>query len=81
MRGLKSAIALLVVLLGLGSYIYFYTWKHTDDSTATKQDVSASVDLLRLRRLLHNCLSITKFGYVLAIDLASRWSPALLSLS
>ena len=27
MRGLRSTIALIVVLAGLGGYIYFVTWK------------------------------------------------------
>jgi hypothetical protein len=30
MRGLKSTIALLTLLVGLGAYIYFVTWKKTD---------------------------------------------------
>jgi hypothetical protein len=39
MRGLRSTIGLLVVLVGLGAYIYFVTWKKTDtDSTASKQE-------------------------------------------
>jgi hypothetical protein len=39
MRGLRSTIALLVVLAGLGAYIYFVTWKKSDtDSTAPKQE-------------------------------------------
>jgi len=39
MRGLRSTIALVVVLVGLGAYIYFVTWKKTDtDSTASKQE-------------------------------------------
>src|SRR3954470_20299928 len=37
MRGLRSTIALLVVLAGLGAYIYFVTSKKTDDS-GTKQE-------------------------------------------
>ena len=37
MRGLRSTIALLVVLAGLGAYIYFVTWKKPDtDSTGAK---------------------------------------------
>ena len=31
MRGLRSTIALLVVLVGLGAYIYFVTWKKPDE--------------------------------------------------
>jgi hypothetical protein len=37
MRGLKSTLALLVVLIGLGAYIYFVLAKKPD-STITKQD-------------------------------------------
>jgi Domain of unknown function (DUF4340) len=39
MRGLRSTIALIVVLIGLGAYIYFVTWKQSEGGdTATKQD-------------------------------------------
>src|SRR5262245_56900518 len=39
MRGLRSTIALIVVLIGLGAYIYFVTWKQPEGAdTATKQD-------------------------------------------
>ena len=39
MRGLRSTIGLVVVLVGLGAYIYFVTWKKSDtDSTASKQE-------------------------------------------
>src|SRR6267378_7835958 len=38
MRGLKSTIALLVVLGGLGAYIYFVTWKQADKTDTAKQD-------------------------------------------
>jgi hypothetical protein len=39
MRGLRSTLVLLVVLIGLGAYIYFVTWKKTDtDSSASKQE-------------------------------------------
>jgi hypothetical protein len=37
MRGLRSTIALLVVALGLGGYIYFVTWK-TDGNTAASNE-------------------------------------------
>ncbi|MGE5243928.1 MAG: DUF4340 domain-containing protein [Betaproteobacteria bacterium] len=33
MRGLKSTLALVVVLIGLGAYIYFVTWKQPADTT------------------------------------------------
>jgi hypothetical protein len=38
MRGLRSTIALFLVLAGLGAYIYFVTWKKTGEDTATKRD-------------------------------------------
>jgi len=41
MRGVKTTIALVVVLGGLFAYIYFVTWKQPEggaDSTATKQE-------------------------------------------
>jgi hypothetical protein len=44
MRGLRSTIVLLAVLIGLGAYIYFVTWKKTDTDTQSKQEkVFASV--------------------------------------
>ena len=45
MRGLRSTIALLVVLAGLSAYIYFVTWKTPATDTATTlQKVFASLD-------------------------------------
>lgn len=47
MRGLKSTLALIVVLAGLGAYIYFVTWKKpADDTTGGKKQekVFASVE-------------------------------------
>jgi hypothetical protein len=38
MRGLKSTLALVVVLIGLGAYIYFVTWNQPDGGSASKQD-------------------------------------------
>ena len=38
MRGLRSTIALIVVLAGLGAYIYFVTWKKSDADAASKQE-------------------------------------------
>ena len=38
MRGLRSTIALLVVLIGLGAYSYFVVSKKSADTTATKQE-------------------------------------------
>jgi len=45
MRGVKSTIALIVVLAGLGAYIYFVTWKTPPTDAAKKQEkVFASVE-------------------------------------
>jgi hypothetical protein len=38
MRGLRTTIGLALVLVGLGAYIYFVTWKKTDADTGTKQE-------------------------------------------
>src|ERR1044072_7218184 len=38
MRGLRSTIALVVVLAGLGAYIYFVTWKTPEGDAAKKTD-------------------------------------------
>ena len=44
MRGLRSAIALLAVLLGLGAYIYFVTWKRPEGGAeAAKERVFVSL--------------------------------------
>src|SRR5690242_19915505 len=37
MRGLRSTIALLVVLVGLGAYIYFVSWKQPDTPDSGKK--------------------------------------------
>jgi len=37
MRGLRSTIALVVVLVGLGAYIYFVTWKQPDTAASAKK--------------------------------------------
>ena len=38
MRGLRSTIALIVVLAGLGAYIYFVSWKTPQGDTGKKQE-------------------------------------------
>jgi hypothetical protein len=47
MRGLRSTIALIVVLGGLGAYIYFVTWKMPEggaDASAKKEKVFAGFE-------------------------------------
>jgi hypothetical protein len=44
MRGVRSTLALVVMLAGLGAYVYFVTWKKTDnDAEAKKQKVFGSI--------------------------------------
>src|SRR5262245_41473407 len=44
MRGLRSTIALVVVLIGLGAYIYFVTWKTpASDAASNKEKVFQAV--------------------------------------
>src|SRR5689334_3198572 len=54
MRGLKSTIALAVVLLGLGAYIYFVTWKQPDagaDSGKKQEKVFAGLDSSKIEEV------------------------------
>ena len=52
MRGLRSTIALLVVLIGLGAYIYFVTWKQpAQDSGSKLEKVFASVQADQIEEL------------------------------
>ena len=43
MRGLRSTLALLLVLVALGAYIYFVTWKQAADSGSKQEKVFASL--------------------------------------
>ena len=38
MRGLRSTLALVIVLAGLGAYVYFVTWKKSDNDTGPKKE-------------------------------------------
>jgi hypothetical protein len=54
MRGLKSTIALAVVLVGLGAYIYFVTWKQPDagaDSGKKQEKVFAGLDSSKIEEV------------------------------
>src|SRR5438552_1444330 len=53
MRGLHSTIALLVVLIGLGAYIYFVTWKQSDatDAASKQEKVFASLEADKIEEL------------------------------
>src|SRR6266487_6638435 len=53
MRGLRSTIALAVVLAGLGAYIYFVTWKQTEggDAGSKQEKVFASLESDKIEEL------------------------------
>jgi hypothetical protein len=67
MRGLKSTIALIVVLIGLGAYIYFYAWNQ-DDSAASKQEkvfaglATDKIDQLTVKSESGDTTSVKKNG-------------------
>ncbi len=46
MRGLWSTAALVVVLAGLGAYIYFVTWKTPEGDTGAKKQEKVFAALL-----------------------------------
>src|SRR5581483_11376546 len=72
MRGLRSTIALAIILAGLSAYIYFVTNKKsdTDDSAAAKQEkvfpsfASDKVDELRVKSESGDTTTIKKDGGV-----------------
>jgi len=54
MRGLRSTIALVVILAGLGAYIYFVTWKMPEggaDAAAKKEKVFAGYDAAKVEEI------------------------------
>jgi len=56
MRGLKSTLALILVLAGLGAYIYFVTWKQPPggagaDSGKKQEKVFASLESDKIEEL------------------------------
>ena len=67
MRGLKSTLALLVVLIGLGAYIYFVLAKKPD-STITKQEKlfpnleASKIDDLKVKSESGDVTSLKKDG-------------------
>ena len=73
MRGVKSTIALAVVLAGLGAYIYFVTWKQAPDSgAATKlEKVFPSLDGTKIVDI--NVKSESGETTVLKKDQAAAW--------
>ena len=51
MRGLRSTLALLVVLVGLGAYIYFYLSKSSDDTGSKQEKLFASFEADKVEEL------------------------------
>ena len=51
MRGLRSTIALLVVLIGLGAYIYFVTWKKPAEPASKQEKVFVGIDSSKIEEL------------------------------
>jgi hypothetical protein len=51
MRGLRSTIALVVVLAGLGAYIYFVTWKKPAEPPSKQEKVFAGVQIDKIDEL------------------------------
>src|SRR5262245_47514019 len=57
MRGLKSTLALIVVLAGLGAYIYFVTWKQPADTGSKNEKVFAGVESDKIDEIKVNAAS------------------------
>ena len=51
MRGLRSTIALLVVLVGLGAYIYFVTWKQDGNRGVRRGEGLPSVEADKIEEM------------------------------
>jgi hypothetical protein len=51
MRGLRSTLALLAVLIGLGAYIYFVSWNEDAAGPSTEKRVFQSVDAADIQEL------------------------------
>ena len=51
MRGLRSTLALMVVLAGLGAYIYFVTSKQDDSATSKQEKVFAGLQTDKIAEL------------------------------
>jgi hypothetical protein len=68
MRGLRSTIALIVVLGALGAYIYFVTWKKGPDDDAKKKEqvftalVPDKIENLKIKSDKGETTTLTKTG-------------------
>jgi hypothetical protein len=51
MRGLRSTIAFIVVLAGLGAYIYFVTWKKTAEPASKLEKVFSGVEADKVQEI------------------------------
>ncbi len=68
MRGLRSTIALVVVLAGLGAYIYFVTWKRPEGADAGKKNekvfavASDKIDEIKIASASGDTTTVKKDG-------------------
>jgi hypothetical protein len=68
MKGLRSTIALVVVLAGLGAYIYFYTWKQPDTPDSGKKQekifnvASDKIDEIKITQASGEATTVKKDG-------------------
>src|SRR5438552_14032875 len=51
MRGLRSTIALVVVLAGLGAYVYFVMWKKASEPASKQEKVFTGVEPDKLQEI------------------------------
>src|SRR5437870_2444085 len=51
MRGLRTTIALVVVLAGLGAYIYFVTWKKSPEPASKLEKVFSGVEADKVQEI------------------------------
>jgi hypothetical protein len=84
MRGLRSTVALIVVLAGLGAYIYFVTWKKPEKEAEPKKDkVFASlqtdkIDEIRVKAAKGDTTTLKKqdSGWQIAAPVTANADPA-----
>jgi hypothetical protein len=83
MRGVRSTIALAVVLAGLGAYIYFVTWKKVDKDADAKEKVFASlqkdkIDEIRVRSAAGDATTLKKEngGWQIVAPIAAKADEA-----
>ena len=69
MRGLRSTIALLVVLIGLSAYIYFVTWNQPEGTEENRERVFAALEGDTIDNLSAEALTINADAIAYAVYL------------